>query len=152
MQKALFFVIILIVAGILAYVTLCRPVIIAENQFLDNFINHELLNILAIIMTVTAASAANIHLVFNRAEEAIKEQGYFDGARKEINHNVFFLIGTFIATVLILIVRSHFLDSVTLESCFNSLCLIFLLINILALIDTTRTVFAITPILPVEND
>jgi len=135
MQKILFFVIIFIVAGIVAYLTLCHPRIMAENHFLDNFINHELLNILAVIMTVTAASAANIHLVFNRAEEAIKEPGYFDGARKEINQNVYFLIGAFVAAVLVLLVRSHYLDSVTLVSLFNSVCLVLLLINVLARIS-----------------
>jgi hypothetical protein len=48
----------MITAGISA--TVCTPEFFGKNEFLKGFITYELLSILAIIMTVTLASIANI--------------------------------------------------------------------------------------------
>lgn len=36
-----------------------------QNEFLHHFVNHELLALLGIIMTITLASAASLHLLIN---------------------------------------------------------------------------------------
>jgi hypothetical protein len=47
-----------------------QPSLLADsNGFLLNFVNQELLAILGIIMTITLASAASLHLEFNKIEE-----------------------------------------------------------------------------------
>ncbi len=97
-------------------------------------------------MTVTAASAANLHFAFNRAEEKIRNPGYFKDARKEINQGVYILIVLFLVAVSTFIVRSYFLDKMVLVSLLNGTGLVILLINILVLIDVTATVFAIPPL------
>ena len=70
-------------------------------------------------MTVTAASAANLHFAFNRAEEKIRNPGYFKDARKEINQGVYILIVLFLVAVSTFIVRSYFLDKMVLVSLLN---------------------------------
>lgn len=150
-MQTLFWVIVVVFFGVILSSSMCVPSLLGNNEFLLNFINHEILNILAVIMTVTAASAANIHLAFNRAEEIIKKPNFFEDARKEVNQSVYWLIGLFLVTVLTLIIRSMFIDSLAITSFFNGLCLWFLLINILALIDITATVFAIHPLIPEDE-
>ena len=124
------------------------PQLLVENDFLKNFINHELLNILAIIVTITAASAANLHLGLNHAEETIKRRDHFKVARKEIREGVYCLIVLFLVAVITLIIRSSFLGNLCIVSSLNGLSLVVLLTYILVLIDTTMAVFALGPFLP----
>ena len=133
-------------------VPLYWPQFLVENHFLQNFINHELLNILAIIMTVTAASVANIHLVFNRAEETIKKPNYFGGARKEINEGFWCLIVLFLVAIIALIIRSSFIGDLFWVSLLNGLGLVILLMYILVLIDITTAVFAMHPFSPPSDE
>ena len=134
----------MVVSSVIVIVLSVRnPIFLVENQFLKNFINHELLNILAVIATVTAASAANIHFAFNRLEETIGKPGDFKDARKEIYYGVYLLIGLLLAAIVILIIRSFAIDNIYIVSLLNGTGLIFLLINILVLIDVTSTVFSI---------
>jgi len=42
-----------------------------KNTFMHHFVNHELLALLSIIMTITLASAAQLHLEFNKFEEKL---------------------------------------------------------------------------------
>ena len=145
-MKAIFWVLVIVSIGVVIVISICKPELLVNNQFLKNFINHELLNILAVIVTVTAASTANIHLAFNRVEEKIKKNDYFKYARQEVNHGAIFLILLFLILVVLLIVRSYFLHNMNVVSFINGISLIILLVNILVLLDVTLTVFAIHPI------
>ena len=50
-------------------ISVVRPDFLGDdNIFLKNFVNHEFLNILGLILAITLASVANIHLAFNRIE------------------------------------------------------------------------------------
>ena len=55
-----------------------------KNEFMHHFVNHELLALLGIIMTITLASAASLHLEFNKIEER-----YFE--RRQIREAIAFL-------------------------------------------------------------
>ena len=59
---------IVLVAFILfcAVSTVSEPTFLAKNNFLQQFVNHEILALLAIILAITFASMANIHLALNR--------------------------------------------------------------------------------------
>jgi hypothetical protein len=45
-----------------------------SNPFLKNFVNHELLNLLGVILAITLASVVNIHFEFNKIEERTKKK------------------------------------------------------------------------------
>ena len=128
------------------------PQFLVENHFLKNFISHELLSVLAVIVTITAASAANIHIALNRAEETIKKRDYFKAARKEINEGIYYLIVLFLVAVITLIIRSSFIDNLCIVSSLTGFSLVILLMNILILIDTTMAAFAITPFLSPSDE
>jgi len=138
-MKNLFLITIVVFTGVVLCISFAMPTFLSQNEFLSGFINHEILNILAVIMTVTAASAANIHLTFNSFEDKLGERGMFDGARREINSNVYWLIGAFSASIVALIIKSAITPSDLSISLINSFCLVLLLVNILVLIDVTKT-------------
>ena len=148
MQSVFYVVVIISCELLIVLVPLYCPQFLIENHFLEDFINHKLLNILAIIMTVTVASAANIHLAFNRAEEIINNPDYFRNARKETNQSAYWLIGLFLGAVIILIVRSYLIEDMFMVSLLNGVALVILLMNILVLVDVVGTVFAMHPLSP----
>ena len=151
-MQSIFWVILFLSFESIVLVSVYLPQFLVKNHFLENFINHGLLNILAIVMTVTAASAANLHFVFNRAEETINQPGYFRSARKEIIGGVYWLIALFLAAVIVLILRSHFIENVVAVSFLNGFGLLILLINVLVLVDVNSTVFAIPPLSPPSDE
>ena len=151
-MKIISWVSLFISVGSVAVVSVCYPQFLVENHFLKNFMNHEFLNILAVIMTVTAASTANIHLAFNRAEEKIKKPRYFQQARKEINQGAIVLILLFLLAIAVLIARSYYIHNITIVSLLNGAGLVILLINVLVLVDVTLTVFAIHPLIPNSDE
>lgn len=141
-----FFTITIIVSvALVIFLSACAPELLASNTFLVGFVNHELLNILAVIATVTIASAANIHLAFNRLEEKAGKIGAFTSARKEVSGSALILVWLFLAAIFLLVVKSlgesdHWL------SFWNGAALVILMVNIFVLIDITTAVFKITPI------
>jgi hypothetical protein len=149
-MKVVFYVLLIVAAGVVATASLSAPNILGGNVFLKSFIGSELLAILAIITTVTAASVANIHMSFNRIEEELGRGGVFLSARGELNSGVYWLIGLFALTVIGLVFRATFMEpevSVVALSWFNGLGLLVLLVNVLVLVDVTATVFSVPPII-----
>lgn len=151
-MKYVFYTIFFGAAAILGAVIVCRPELLAGNVFLRGFINHELVNILSVIVTVTAASGANLHLSFNRAEEALGREGLFQSARREVTKSVMILLVAFGATIVTLIFRSYWLDHETVLATFNAACLMILLLNVLVLIDLTTAIFELHPFIRGDGD
>ncbi len=144
MQSISFAILVISSEVLILLVPIYWPQSLVENDFLQNFINHELLHVLVVTTTVTAASAANLHLALNRAEETIKKPDCFRDARKEINQDAYCLIGLFLAAVIVLVVRSSVAGNTFVVSLLNGVGLIILLMNILVLIDITSAVFALS--------
>lgn len=125
----------------------CAPHVLAKNEFLRNFVNHELLNILAVIVTITLASISHLHLAFNKIEEDAQRE-VLQEARKEIRDSAYWLIGLLLGTIVLLIVRSNVLEIEGLVSFFNGLAVIILVLNILILLDIVCTTLVLGPKLP----
>jgi hypothetical protein len=103
-------VIIIVLSGVVVSISVCAPDTLAENEFLKSFINQEILNILAVIMTISITSIATIHIWFNELEDK-HEKKVFRPARREINQNAFFLLWCFVVELILLIVRSFFMNT-----------------------------------------
>ena len=68
-----------------------------QNEFLHHFVNQELLTLLGIIMTITLASAASLHLEFNKIEERYKKRG-LSNTRRGVAQGAYCLIALFLAS------------------------------------------------------
>lgn len=116
-----------------------------KNTFLKSFVNHELLALLGIILTITLASAANLHLAFNRIEEQFSQRGGLAGTRRGVTRGAYWLIGLFVLSVATVVAKPGVLGNDVAEAAFNGAALVFLLWNVLILIEITQLAFAIEP-------
>ena len=122
----------------------CPSVISDKNDFLHHFVNHELLGLLGIIMTITLASAASLHLEFNKIEERFKHRG-LTKTRRGVVQSAYCLIGLFFVSVVIVVTKPIVGPGDVSEALFNGAALFVLLWNILILIEITQMAFAIGP-------
>jgi len=129
--------------------TLCKPTLFADNIFLGAFITHELLAILAVIVTVTFASVANVHLTINRiiaraySNDISAGQLSARATRLELNQNAWTLFGSLVFSILILFIKGSFPKDINVLSITNGLGLGVLLLSVLILYDIYRVVFVL---------
>ena len=130
---------------VLASLVVCRPAAIGDgNRFLREFVNHELLTILGVILSITLASISNIHLYLNRLEERANMRT-FQSARRELVQAACWLIGLFILAVLLVLIKPAVTASEIGTATFNAGALAVLAFYILILLDVTIAVFEIKP-------
>ena len=115
-----------------------------KNTFMHHFVNHELLALLGIIMTITLASAASLHLEFNKIEEKFQKRG-LTSTRRAVMQGAYGLIFGFLLAVVIVVFKPLLPHSEGAEAVANGLALIILLFNVLILLDLTQLAFAIKP-------
>lgn len=145
-MKYVHFIILIVTAGVIVAMSVCNPSILAKNGFLIGFVNQEILGIMAVIMTISIASIATIHIWFNELEEK-HERKVFGAARREINQAAFSFIGLFVLQLICLFVRSLpiFEQNETAVSLFNGVSLLLLLGSVITLWDIMAVVRALTP-------
>lgn len=143
-MKRVYIFALIVLSGLLSSISICRPPILSDNEFVRGFVVHDALNIMAVIMTIAIASIATIHIWFNELE-AKHEAKVFGAARREINHDAFLLIWLFVGELALLIVRNYFDGNQTAISLFNSGALVVFLCSVITLIDIMNVVRALTP-------
>lgn len=114
-----------------------------QNTFLKGFMNHELLAVLGVVVTITLASAANLHLEFNRLEDEFEEG--FAEARSATKGYAYLLIALFVLALCLVVLKPIVAVNPNLESLFNGAGILIIAVNILSLADLTSAVFAIPP-------
>lgn len=113
-----------------------------KNTFLEGFVTHELLGALSVIVSITLASAAQLHLSFNRAERAAGRT-FLTKARAGVKQASYFLIALFCLAVCLVVARPWFGVNETAQAIINGLALFLLVWNVLILISITQIIFAI---------
>ena len=146
MSRTLAYLSILICTSALVVISICAPSHLSnQNAFLSDFVGPQFLSILGVILAITLASVANLHLAFNRIEEVHKKRGAFIKSRQNLKKAASWLIGLFIAGTAVVVVKPIAAHSDVSEALFNSASLIILLCHILILISLTELVFKIEP-------
>ena len=142
---------ILVIAGVLVSISICKPSLLASNAFLKDFINHEILNIHAVIVTVTLVSITQIHLEFSKIERKF-DRKIFDDSRREVNRTTSILVGTLIVMVVILIWLGGLSNNDTMTSLLMSFNIVLLFSGVLAMVDIIRTIYIIASEMPSDSD
>jgi hypothetical protein len=127
--------------------SLCSPSALSDkNTFLKGFVNHELLSFLGVLVTITLASAANLHLTLNRLEENVGAR-VFTATRSAVKRSAYWLIGTLPLTLAIVVAKPMLIGGgqATTESLVNGAGLLAILFSVLILIDLTDAAFSIGP-------
>lgn len=140
-------IILIAYALFVAIATLCKPQFLASNTFLNQFVGADMLSLLAVILAITFASVANIHLAINQIVARVYHSRLRDGqaaaseTRSEINSNAWLLFYAFIICAVAIFIRSFDKDNFVLNSAMNGLAIGMLLVNVLVFRDIYRTVF-----------
>lgn len=122
------------------------------NAFLKNFVNHELLAFLGVVVTITLASATNLHLELNKLEEAAGKRK-FPKTRASIRRSSVSMITMLVIAVVVtvakpLVIVPDWHQQQIASSFFNGAALLIVLFNILVLVDLTHAALGLGPNLP----
>lgn len=120
------------------------------NSFLKNFVNQELLSFLGVIVTITLASAANLHLEFNRLQDRTREG--FPEARSAVKAYAILLMVLFAGAFVLVILKPLFASDHITNAGFNSVAIVIVALSILSLADLTLAIFRIPPLESLDND
>jgi len=145
MNRRFAYLLLAVAAALGIAVSAARPDWISDNNaFLKNFVNHEFLNLLGVILAITLASVANIHLEFNKIEERAGARG-LTKSRQNLKKVTYWLIGLFMTAVALVIVKPIACGGATSEALFNAAALVIVLWHVLILIAIIQLVFVMEP-------
>lgn len=135
-------------AAVLASLVVCKPEWLHANKFLEGFITFEILSLLAVILTVTLASVANIHLAINRIiakhlSANAKQVQVAEEIKSEIKSNAWVIFYSFIVAVLILFVKGLNGSDLLMISVCNAAMLWLLFLNLLCILDIYKVIYGI---------
>jgi hypothetical protein len=143
MTRTISFCILIITVGVILAAVISEPSFLSDNnKFLKDFVNHELLSILGVVLAITLASAANLHLEFNKIEEKFKATG-LSKSRGNIKNGAYALIIMFFASVCIVVLKPIIADGERSQAVFNGFALLIVEWYILIMTDMLETTFAI---------
>lgn len=130
----------------------CAPYFLSDegNSFLKNFVNQEMLSLIAVMATIVLASCGNLHLELNRLES---ELGcvIFKKSRKSIIISAYTMIVVFGLTFVLVIVKSS-LRGLHESAFVNSVAITFIAVSISVLVDIGTSMFAIPSGPSLKND
>lgn len=139
-----------IAAGAVVAVAACQPSWLNDdNDFLKGFVNHEFLNILGVILAITLASTAQIHLWFNRIEER-NGRRILNASRKELASSAYWLISLFLFGIILVVVKPH-MSGPHITALMNGAAIWILLFDAIIMWDITATIFNLGPDLPDDD-
>jgi hypothetical protein len=126
------------------------PELLGKNSFLNGFASHEVMSFLIVVLTITLASVANIHLnmteTLQRAlpdPEARKrvEKIVGSGFRAEINSSAWLLFWAFIGCAIGLLIKGQWDKNIYVLSVVHGFTITIVVLNLLVLRDLYRTIY-----------
>lgn len=116
-----------------------------ENSFLKNFVNHEYLGFMGVLVTITLASAANIHIELNRYDEALGKSA-FERSRADLRHSAMALIIALCVALATVFTKGLIPDVAVWQAVVNGVALITIAFSIVTVVDLTLAAFRLTPL------
>lgn len=135
----------LVTSAVLLVLSVMRPEYLSDdNGFLADFVNHELLAVLGVMLTITLASAGQLHLTLNDIEARHKKRFLID-TRRRVHQAAYCLIGLFLFAVALVVIKPCLPDHPIAQALSNSIAVIIILWVTLIIEGLTRLIFAIRP-------
>jgi hypothetical protein len=146
MSKTVAIVLIIVLAGLVLACAICAPNVLSDkNTFLVAFVGPEFLGVLGVILAITLASSAQLHLEFNKIEEHYKSRGGLSKTRKSVRDDTYALIVLFLIGIALVVFKSLIANSAWSQTIINGAVILVLVANVLLLVSLTRTTFKIPP-------
>ncbi|HTX49005.1 MAG TPA: hypothetical protein VME40_06395 [Caulobacteraceae bacterium] len=145
MSRTVAYCSLIIFAGVVCAVSATHPVILSDqNIFLKELVSHEIIEILAVIVSITLSSTSILHLELNKIEERYQKRG-FDKTRAGIRQAAYWLIALFSISIVTAVAKASLNLNQFGQSLANGIILLILLWNVLILVSITQAVFAVKP-------
>lgn len=152
MSRPVYYCTLIVIACIVLIATISSPEILSDrNAFLRDFVSNELLEILAVIVSITLASTSSLHLELNRMEERAGLVA-FRATRAGIRQAAYWLIALFASSIVLVVAKKGLPLDDHGQSLANGTAIFILSWNLMLLLTITRTVFRISPRLPDEGE
>ena len=140
-----------LLSAVLACLTITAPAPLAQNEFLDDFVSHEIMAFLIVVLTITFASVANIHLAVSRMQGGIKndqfraslERDFATPLKRETRSSAYLLFWAFCICAIALVIKGQFPTIAYVKSAVHSIAVVVVVINAMVLYDIYQTVFAL---------
>lgn len=133
---------------VISATVICMPHWLSDNDFLKGFVNHEVLALMAVILTVTLASVANIHMALNRivirrfnSDKHLKKAA--SDVKREITDNAWYIFWGFVITIFVLLVKGLNTDNQLIVAISNGIVVWTLFLFILCMYDIYKVIFGI---------
>jgi len=144
MSKSVSYCILIGWAVVVVVLSAVSPNVLSDNNaFLKNFINHEILNVLGVILAITIASAGQLHLTLNSIEEKHSAPNHFVKTRNGIRSASYGLVWLFFVELVIVVIKPLLCAEGWAQSIFNGASLMVVICSVLALVSIVQAVFAI---------
>lgn len=142
----------IVATGVVVILSFSAPWVLSDNNaFLKGFVNHELLAFLGVVVTITLASAANLHIELNKMEDRV-DSAIFTKTKASIKQSAAWLIGLLVIAIALIVSKSLVVQNDTSMSLVNGAALLVVLFNILILIDLTMAAFSLDPKIKKDDD
>ncbi|MEN2787949.1 hypothetical protein ACFOKI_16350 [Sphingomonas qilianensis] len=134
--------ILIALTAMLAAASAYQPYYITDkgNTFFAGFVTWELLSFLGVIVTITLASAASLHLELNKLQEATRES--FGEARAAVRMCAYSLLILFAIAFVVVMVKPT-VEGPHWNAALNSVAVLIVIFNLAILADLTMAVFCI---------
>lgn len=127
------------------------PKVMSENKFLIDFVNHEYINVLTVIVTVSLVSVIQIHLEYTRIERKFKMRVFAD-ARKKVNTSALVLVSILVLAFVLSFFRAWFLQNDAAISIIHCVALLTVLEGVFVMYDLVQTVYVMASDEPIEGE
>lgn len=145
------FISLLVLAALFVGLSVCAPSFLATNQFLDEFVNHEYINVLAVIVTVSLVSVTQIHLEYSRIERRFKIR-VFQDARRTVNIGAMLLTSMLLLAFVISIVRAAVGGDEQMLSLVHGAALLTVATSVFIMYDLVRVVYVLAADEPFDEE
>jgi hypothetical protein len=141
-RKLFPWVYLVILATVLLLLSAFRPEWVGDqNSFLKNFVGSDLIATLGIVVSITLASIANIHLHLNRL--AVEIDRKFTRTKRSLRRSALSLCWAFIAAIALSILKPLISAGPISSALANSFAIVILYFSAQILLDITRTTLRI---------
>jgi hypothetical protein len=143
MSKSVAYCTLIVTFALVIALSACAPSVLSDsNTFLKSFADEGLLDVLGVILAITVASAGQLHLTLNQAEER-HGKIIFTRTRSGVRTATYMLIALFLVAVLLVVTKPMLSAAPWAQSLFNGSALFIVVWNVLLLLSLTQGIFGI---------
>lgn len=141
MSKIDSWMVFLLVCAFMVGASLMYPESLGDgNGFLGGFVNHEFLNFMGVIVTITLASIANLHIELRKKEREAGEE-FLAKTRVAVKKSAFSLIWALFLSVVLVVVKPLLPEADVWRAIANTFSIAIILWGILVILDITKLAF-----------